>query len=241
MLENHPNAEDFEGFLRGTSRSSHRARNAQVMRHLLSDCSACRDHLDTLGWTRQRLVRLLQPPVESGSPETPASPGYDYSNAFAVAERSVSAFLAPEPQVSERSTTSLLAEARSIAGRRACSPGARERGLRVSGHDPGSDRTQSCGSLPRRGRDVALRSSGPSRGRGLLARNRRRHDEAGGSPDARVGSVRQRFACLWPAAGGRGGVRFRPETPRSGHRRPRASCLVAREDHPLGYLPGAFR
>jgi tetratricopeptide (TPR) repeat protein len=106
MLSNHPTVEDLEGFLRGTSRPVSHARNAQVMRHLLADCTVCREHLNVMGWEPRRLARLFQPAME----EAPAATnGYDYSHAFAVAEQAVSALLSPERQGAE-SPTSLFAE-----------------------------------------------------------------------------------------------------------------------------------
>src|SRR5436305_10583793 len=97
MFEGHPNTEDFELFLRGTSRSLHRATSAPVLHHLLSRCAVCREHLDALGWSRERAARLLRPAVEVSEDTAPAATGAcDYSGAFSAAERAVSAFLAPE-------------------------------------------------------------------------------------------------------------------------------------------------
>jgi tetratricopeptide (TPR) repeat protein len=96
MFEDHPSQEDFANFLRGTPFPAARARTAKVMRHLLSDCAVCRNDLALLGWSKDRLSRLVQPVArDAAAEETPAA-AYDYSGAFAAAERSVSAFLAPE-------------------------------------------------------------------------------------------------------------------------------------------------
>jgi tetratricopeptide (TPR) repeat protein len=99
MFTDHPSVKDLEGFLQGNSQAVPRARNAQVMRHLLSECAVCRGQLQAMGWDGRRLARLLDP-VEEGSP-SPAANGFDYSQAFAKAERAVSAVLAPEPQEAE--------------------------------------------------------------------------------------------------------------------------------------------
>jgi tetratricopeptide (TPR) repeat protein len=110
MFEGHPKAEDFELFLRGASRSAHRAANAQVLRHLLSRCAPCREHLDALGWGRERIARLLQPAVEASRDTAPLSTeAYDYSKAFSATEEAVSAFLAPE-RIPEIPLQQILAE-----------------------------------------------------------------------------------------------------------------------------------
>jgi len=116
MFEDHPSAEDFEGFLRGTSRSVHPKRNAQVMRHLLDDCADCRGRLSAMGWSKQRFNRLLQLRPDR-QPEAETAPAYDYSRAFAAADLAVSAFLTPEPQVVEAPTAVLLAELESLPAR----------------------------------------------------------------------------------------------------------------------------
>src|SRR5215216_3643827 len=96
MFEGHPSKEEFLTFLRGAPLSGGRTRTAQVTRHLLSDCAVCRNDLTLMGWSKERLTRLIQPPAKDASPEGALGTTYDYSAAFAAAERSVSAFLAPE-------------------------------------------------------------------------------------------------------------------------------------------------
>ena len=111
MFEGHPKAEDFELFLRGTSRSIHRATNAHVLRHLLSRCAVCGEHLDAMGWSRERVARLLQPAVEVSRDTALAATGaYDYSGAFGAVEKAVSAFLAPEQISTETPVQQILAE-----------------------------------------------------------------------------------------------------------------------------------
>ncbi len=111
MFESHPKTDDFELFLKGASRSGHRAANAQVLRHLLSQCAICQEHLDAMGWSRQRIARLLQPAVEASRGRIPAAAAsYDYSGAFGVAEKAVSAFLAPEQTSTEIPVQQILAE-----------------------------------------------------------------------------------------------------------------------------------
>lgn len=108
MFENHPTAEDLAEFLRGPSRSGRPARDKQVTLHLLSNCTLCRNELETLGWSKQRLARLIQLDAREGElPER--APAYDYSHAFAAADRAVSAFLTPEPPIME-SAAGLLEE-----------------------------------------------------------------------------------------------------------------------------------
>jgi len=111
MIEGHPKTDDFELFLMGASRSSHPATKAQVLRHLLSGCAVCQEHLDAMGWSRQRIARLLQPAVEVSRGSMPAAAAsYDYSGAFGAAEKAVSAFLAPEQVSTEIPVQQILAE-----------------------------------------------------------------------------------------------------------------------------------
>jgi tetratricopeptide (TPR) repeat protein len=92
MLTSHPTAEDFEGFLRTTTRPGAAARNAVVMRHLLADCGTCRDQLSAMGWDDRRLERLLYLPGAEPF-ENDRQSRYDYSAAFAKAERAYEALL----------------------------------------------------------------------------------------------------------------------------------------------------
>jgi tetratricopeptide (TPR) repeat protein len=101
MFAGHPSKEDLASFLRGAPLAGKKPPTAQVMRHLLSDCAVCRNHLTLMGWSRERLARLVQPPTEGAASEAILRPAHDYSTAFAAAERSVSAFLAPEPSAAE--------------------------------------------------------------------------------------------------------------------------------------------
>ena len=116
MFAGHPKTEDFELFLKGTSRSLHRETNAQMLRHLLSRCAVCREHLDAMGWSRERVARLLQPAVEVSRDTAPAATGsYDYSAAFGAVEQAVSAFLAPEQISTEIPVQQILAELEALA------------------------------------------------------------------------------------------------------------------------------
>lgn len=94
MFKDHPSGKDIQSFLKGASGPVPRARNAQVMRHLLSECAVCRGRLQAMGWDGRRLARLVQTVEEEVAP--PASNGFDYSRAFAAAERAVSSFLTPD-------------------------------------------------------------------------------------------------------------------------------------------------
>ena len=94
MLSDHPNVQDWEGFLTSPFRPGHTARNAKILRPLLAACVVCRDRLQAMGWPGERLERLLYLP--GGEAVTPMN-GYDYGQAFARAERSVSDFLAEAP------------------------------------------------------------------------------------------------------------------------------------------------
>ncbi|HZF08225.1 MAG TPA: hypothetical protein VFE33_05480 [Thermoanaerobaculia bacterium] len=111
MLNDHPTAEAFAGFLRSPSHPDRRAQNAQALRHLLAGCSICRDQLAVMGWTSSRLERLVH--LAGGSSqeleaERPVQ-GYDYEQAFGKAEWAVSELLASAPQQSQ-ATEQLMAE-----------------------------------------------------------------------------------------------------------------------------------
>jgi len=112
MLEDHPSVADFEVFLRGTSRSSRHTRNPRVLRHLLAECTICRDRLSTMGWSGSRLVRLVRPGAAEGREST--AQAYDYSAAFAAAGRAVAEFLVPDPQDAQP-PAALLAELESVS------------------------------------------------------------------------------------------------------------------------------
>ena len=127
MFEGHPSKEDFATFLRGAPLPGGRARTAEVTRHLLSDCAVCRNDLLLMGWSKERLTRLVQPPAKEASPEGALGTAYDYSAAFAAAERSVSAFLTPE-RIEEIPAPLLLQELEALE------PG--ERSRRVSAGAP---------------------------------------------------------------------------------------------------------
>jgi hypothetical protein len=104
MLRNHPTVEDFDLFLKKAARSGNSTRNALILRHLLTNCSVCRDRLQLMGWSQERLDRLVHLP--GGAPEDredtlQARSGYSYDNAFAKAEQAVSRFLAPDPLPTE--------------------------------------------------------------------------------------------------------------------------------------------
>ena len=99
MLQDHPMVEEFESFLRDASRPGHAARNAKILRHLLAACSVCRDRLDAVGWTSDRLDRLVYLPGGTSRAESPGyrKVGYDYGQAFAKAEKAITDFLTVAP------------------------------------------------------------------------------------------------------------------------------------------------
>lgn len=89
----HPNSIEFQAFLRDASRPGEAASNARIIRHLLAGCPACREQLSDMGWEGARLERLLT--LRAGEPGGFATfEPYDYSPAFAGAERALAAFFA---------------------------------------------------------------------------------------------------------------------------------------------------
>ncbi|MBW8873464.1 MAG: tetratricopeptide repeat protein [Acidobacteria bacterium] len=99
MFEDHPTVEDFTGFLQDASRPGHAARNARILRHLLAECPACRGELQAMGWPARRLERLVYlPGAQNGQAEPQGTGGFNYANAFARADQSVSDLLIATPQ-----------------------------------------------------------------------------------------------------------------------------------------------
>lgn len=105
MLRDHPTVEEFKGFIRDASRSGSAERNVRILRHLLAGCPVCRDQLQAMGWSPERLDRLVfLPGAFSGLKGTlqVAQNGYNYDGAFEKAETAVTRFLAAEPEPVER-------------------------------------------------------------------------------------------------------------------------------------------
>lgn len=73
MLTDHTRVEDFEDFLRAPKGPGSATRNTRLIRHLLAACPPCQENLSTAASNR--------------------AGGYDYSEAFAGAQRSLAAFL----------------------------------------------------------------------------------------------------------------------------------------------------
>ncbi|HWM89139.1 MAG TPA: hypothetical protein VN493_00080 [Thermoanaerobaculia bacterium] len=98
MFTHHPTPAELEVFLRDATRAAATA-NTLFIRHLLSDCGTCRKRLDSMGWERSRLERLLQlrpNQVENADAASAVAREYDYSRAFAGAEHALAAFFAKE-------------------------------------------------------------------------------------------------------------------------------------------------
>ncbi|HSS51019.1 MAG TPA: tetratricopeptide repeat protein [Thermoanaerobaculia bacterium] len=108
MFEDHPTVRDFESFLGNPSRPAAPARNPQILRHLLAECPACRATLGTLGWLRL-LTSQDNNSFREASAAAKATSGYDYSDAFAAADRAVAALLTQE-KPPETPADALLAE-----------------------------------------------------------------------------------------------------------------------------------
>ena len=119
MFSRHPDVDELQTFLKGASRS---AGAMQIVRHLLDDCSICRERLCEMGWDTKRLERLLY--ISSLKREAPmAAHQHNYDAAFAKADRALAAFFAPA-QALEGAVENLVAEVMSLA--------AEERLLRVA-------------------------------------------------------------------------------------------------------------
>jgi tetratricopeptide (TPR) repeat protein len=106
-LLDHPSTQDFETFLH---QPVGEARNPAIVSHLLAGCDTCRRSLEALGWSADRLGRLVELPAGflRGDGPAPAS-RVDYSRAFAASERAVTAMFSRE-QPSRISADELWAE-----------------------------------------------------------------------------------------------------------------------------------
>jgi tetratricopeptide (TPR) repeat protein len=93
MFEHHPTSTELGVFLRDASRSGYAASTARIVRHLLAGCDACQARLDDMGWSADRLERLLQLRPSRLQDEI-FTRGYDYSSSFEGAERALAAFFA---------------------------------------------------------------------------------------------------------------------------------------------------
>jgi tetratricopeptide (TPR) repeat protein len=111
-FESHPTSEEFEGFLGVNLRREHKERTSRIVRHLLSGCRACRGKLLEMGWSWERLDRLVhlygsEALAEPLNPAAVSSPIYDC--AFAAADRALADFLTADRPI-EQSPAELLAE-----------------------------------------------------------------------------------------------------------------------------------
>jgi tetratricopeptide (TPR) repeat protein len=115
MLLNHPTLEELKEFVLATSRSISQTHTTQVLRHLLADCSVCRERLGTTSRISRHIAHLIHPKLEGfAGRETANENDYNYSTAFAGAEQAVSAFLAPDSPGAESPDTA-LAELETLA------------------------------------------------------------------------------------------------------------------------------
>jgi tetratricopeptide (TPR) repeat protein len=104
MFKKHPTVKNFEEFLHSFSGLDNTKRNARIIRHLLANCTYCRQRLNGMGWGEKRLERLLR---VSSHERLVGAKGYNYEEAFARAEYVLSVFLTPE-RSTERSSEELL-------------------------------------------------------------------------------------------------------------------------------------
>ncbi|HYN20471.1 MAG TPA: tetratricopeptide repeat protein [Thermoanaerobaculia bacterium] len=95
MTASHSTTEDFAKFIRDPAEPASFPRNTRLVRHLLAACAPC----------QQSLAKVVSKPAE----------GSDYGEAFAAAERSLTAFLATD-HPSESSPEELLAELSFLPG-----------------------------------------------------------------------------------------------------------------------------
>ncbi len=114
FFKNHPTPEEFDLFLRSSTRHPETGRYSNVVRHLLASCGTCRATLTEIGWGGERLDRLFHLPWSGAAPADAApvpatSTTINYDGAFAVANRALADFLASDRPAAE-SPQDLLAE-----------------------------------------------------------------------------------------------------------------------------------
>jgi tetratricopeptide (TPR) repeat protein len=109
MYQQHPDSEELEHFLQNTSRSADSAKKDFLVRHLLAECTTCREHLHERGWSDSRLERLLSLPSSDEMVSPPLETTYDYSQAFSSSDRKLEEFLASDRPL-ERPLEDLLSE-----------------------------------------------------------------------------------------------------------------------------------
>src|SRR3954451_637389 len=113
MFQDHPTPDDWEGFLRNAFQPGRAARNALVLRHLLASCRICRGRLEAMGWSMNRLERLVYLPgrklVDEGAAASSGEASYNYDQAFARTASVVGELLIAAPPL-RIPTDQLLAE-----------------------------------------------------------------------------------------------------------------------------------
>lgn len=110
MYQEHPVSEDLERFLKDASHSADSAQKAFLVRHLLAECTTCRARLHEMGWSDDRLERLLSLPTadESASPALEIQT-YNYDRTFSNSDRMLGEFLATDRPL-EQPLEDLLSE-----------------------------------------------------------------------------------------------------------------------------------
>ena len=94
MWEGHPTIDDFKALFRSIA-PGRALRPDEVALHFLTGCSSCRNRLRDAGWNDGRLDRLFwlsKEDVRRAAETEPPWEGYDYSSAFAAAERTLTAY-----------------------------------------------------------------------------------------------------------------------------------------------------
>src|ERR1700712_4191533 len=96
MHQEHPVSKDLERFLHNTSHAADSKQRDFLVRHLLAECTTCREHFQQSGWSDARLKRLLSLPGSDELASPPLDLHYDYDQAFAGSERKIDDFLATD-------------------------------------------------------------------------------------------------------------------------------------------------
>lgn len=109
MLQSHPSAEDIHEFLRCCTRAADQSvARKRLIRHLLASCPTCHQKILDLGWTQERLERLLE--LSPGADRPVLDQASDlYRKAFQKVENSVDALLRVRPCLMD-SVEDLLAQ-----------------------------------------------------------------------------------------------------------------------------------
>lgn len=100
MFEEHPSKAELAGFLKGSSGPAKVCFNRRVLRHLLAECTVCKERLRSVAGLAPRFEPLLFE-ASRDVKESLAAAAYSYDAVFRKVEETLEGFLEPEPPPAE--------------------------------------------------------------------------------------------------------------------------------------------